>query len=124
MHEVPKTGDPFPDGGEQSTPEEETMKVATLAIATALFTASAAADHVYHGFAQGDGDLYSYGTGDADVTGMQPGVGDSVDVYGRFGTGNDDLFATEPRSGNNVADADRALPRVYQGFGPDPDLSW
>jgi hypothetical protein len=98
--------------------------VATLAIATALFTASAAAEHVYHGIAQGDGNLYSYGPGDDSVTGMQPGVGDSVSVYGRFGIGNDDLFTTEARGGSSVADPDRTLPRIYQGFGPDPDLSW
>lgn len=100
------------------------MKVATLAIVTTLFTAPAAADHVYHGITQGDDDLYGYGAADEGVIAMQPGVGDNVNVYGPFGTGNDDLFTTEDRGGSSVADPDRTLPRVYQGFGPDPDLSW
>ena len=100
------------------------MKVAALAIATALFTASAAADHVYHGIAQGDDDLYGYGPNDERVTGVQPGVGDSFEIYGRFGTDNDDLFSAAERGGSRVADPDRTLPRIYKGFGPDPDLTW
>jgi hypothetical protein len=108
----------------RSRDEEETMKGTTLAIATMLFTASAAADHVYHGFGQGSGDLYGYGAADEKVTAMQPGVGDSVDIYGKFGAGNGDLFPAPERGGSRVEDPDRTLPGIYGGFGPDPDLSW
>jgi hypothetical protein len=100
------------------------MKRLILALATALLAVSALADHVYRGFAEGDSDLYSYGPGDEQVIGMQPGVGDSVDIYGRFGQRNADLFPPTQRGGSSVDNPDRTLPEIYDGFRDDPDLQW
>jgi hypothetical protein len=105
--------------------QEETMKRLIVALLSTLFVASAGATHLYKGLAEGDSDLYGYGVGDQQVTGMQPGIGDrSVEIYGGFGTGNDDLFTPHQRGGSRVDNPDRELPRVYRGFAGDPDLSW
>ena len=100
------------------------MKHLIVAFASILLSASAFADHVYQGFAEGDPDLYGYGPSDEQVIGMQPGVGDSVDIYGRFGQRNPDLFPPTQRGGSSVANPDRTLPEIYNGFGDDPDLQW
>jgi hypothetical protein len=100
------------------------MKPATLAIATTLLCTSAAAEHVYHGVAEGDADLYGYGVGDQDVAAVQPRTGSSTDIYGDFGTRNGDLFTARDRGGSGIANPDRTLPHIYQGFGADPSLGW
>jgi hypothetical protein len=105
--------------------QEETMKRLTVALLSSLFVASAGATHLYKGLAEGEPDLYGYGVGDQQVTGIQPGVGDtSTKIYGDFGRGNDDLFTAQERGGVSVDNPDRSLPRIYKGFAGDPDLSW
>ncbi|MCF7984481.1 MAG: hypothetical protein K9L70_08770 [Thiohalocapsa sp.] len=99
------------------------MQRILLAIAAVVLSASAGAGHVYHGIAEGDSDLYGYGPGDEQVSGVQPGVG-SFDVYGGFGEGNSDLFPPQNRGGAAVDRPDRDLPRIYNEFGDTPDLSW
>lgn len=89
-----------------------------------LFVASASASHVYHGLAEDDPDLYGYGQDDGGVVGVQPGIGDRVDIYGGFGGGNNDLSPNPFRRGGNVGTPDTELPPIYQGFSGDPNLSW
>jgi hypothetical protein len=87
--------------------------------------ATAGATHLYHGLGEGDADLYGYGIGDQEVTAVQPGVGDTgFDIYRGFGGENDDLFTPRDRGASRVDNPDKGLPRIYQGFSGDPDLSW
>lgn len=96
-----------------------------IAVFTAmLFVASASASHVYHGLAEKDSNLYGYGRDDGGVVGVQPGIGDRVDIYGGFGRGNKDLSPNPFRGGTNVPNPDTELPQIYQGFSGDPNLSW
>jgi hypothetical protein len=99
------------------------MKRIISAIAALFLTTAAGAGHVYHGIAEGDPDLYGYGPDDEQATAVQPGVG-SFDFYGGFGQGNSDLFTPGDRGGSAVQNPDRDLPRIYNEFGDDPDLSW
>jgi hypothetical protein len=105
--------------------QEETMKRLTVALISTFFFTSAGAAHLYKGLAEGDSDLYGYGADDQQVTGIQPGVGDtSASIYGGFAEGNDDLFTPHERGGSSVGNPERELPRIYKGFRGDPDLSW
>jgi hypothetical protein len=110
---------------EQKSDEETMMKRLIAAIATTLFMASAGATHVYHGLAEGDPDLHGYGHDDQRFVGVQPGVGDSADIYQGFGPGNSDLFPIlSPVIGSNVENPDQELPRIYKSFSGNRDLSW
>ena len=68
------------------------MKTIVTAIAATFFAAGVSADSIYHGFAQGNPDLSGERAKSAQVTAVQPGVGDSFDRYHGWADGNPDLF--------------------------------
>ncbi len=96
------------------------MKRLITAVETTMLAASAGADVVYHGFAEGNPDLYGYGSRDGGMTGVQPGVGDSVANYRGARAEGGGIFSAEAHGGSNP---DTALPNIYGGFA-DKDLSW
>jgi hypothetical protein len=103
------------------------MKRLIMVIAASMVMASAGASHVYQGLAEGDPNRYGYGPDDQAFVGVQPGVGDRIDIYDGFGWGNDDLFPTVAPVGADRQDTESSfieLPRVYRGFSRNPDLSW
>jgi hypothetical protein len=93
------------------------MTKTILTLAAALFTTSAAASDVYHGLAKGNSDLFDAHPEQSAVVGVQPGVGDRIDIYGPLGRGNTDLFKTVQGSGDSDP-----RPDIYQGFRGNPDL--
>jgi hypothetical protein len=92
------------------------MTKTILTLAAALFATSAAASDVYHGLAKGNPDLISHSQ-QGSVVGVQPGVGDRIDIYGPLGRGNSDLFKTVQGNGDSGP-----RPDIYQGFRGNPDL--
>ena len=95
------------------------MKTLTAAITMALFATTAGADNIYHGLADGNSDLFDQHEPAERIAGVQPGVGDSVDLYWGLADGNPDLFKRGAGDGTGSDD-----PRVYEGFGGNPDLSY
>ena len=85
--------------------------------------ASAAADHVYHGLGSGNSDLSTNPDHD-NMVGVQPGVGDSIDIYRDFAVGNSDLFTRTEQSGGKVENPDKRLPQIYREFQYNSDLNW
>ena len=96
------------------------INMLAVAIASTMFTISASADDVYHGLAGGNVDLYPHDVQNADaVVGIQPGVGDRLDIYGGLKKGNGDLFSGSVATGGSAAEG----PSIYGGFGEgNPDL--
>lgn len=86
---------------------------------TALFAGAVSAASTYHGLEDGNAELGGDRTGVNNVTGVQPGVGDSVDLYHGWAEGNTDLFQRQ------IPDSARSEdPDVYQSFGQNPDLTF
>jgi hypothetical protein len=100
------------------------MKRLIVAIATSMFMASAGASHVYHGLAEGNPSLHGYGHHDQELVGVQPGIGDRVDIYHGLGSGNADLFSVTSPGGSDIRSTDTGLPRIYDSFTRNPDLTW
>ena len=96
------------------------INLLAVAMASTMFTISASADGVYQGFAEGNTDLYPHNVRNADaVVGVQPGVGDRLDIYGGFERGNGDLFSGSAGTGWSASKG----PGIYGGFGErNPDL--
>ncbi len=90
-----------------------------ITIAAALFSATTLADEVYHGLAAGNPDLFDGNQYRAESVGIQPGIGDSFDIYLGLGIGNQDLF--NPVSAPRVSGS---RPNIYQGFRANPDLHY
>lgn len=95
------------------------MKSFTAAIATALFATGAAATDLYQGFAAGNPDLRPEPFNASDITGVQPGVGDSVDRYRGFSDGNPDLFRVKAEDRTYV---EHENPDIYRRLSGNPDL--
>ncbi|MEA3277984.1 MAG: hypothetical protein U9Q81_22400 [Pseudomonadota bacterium] len=96
------------------------MKTIVTAIAATFFAAGVNAHDVYHGLAKGDPDLVDQHPPARQVTGVQPSVGDNVDIYGDIATGNTDLFRSD-RSGPRDSGTD---PDIYHDLGSNPDLQF
>lgn len=92
------------------------MTKTILTLTAVLFATSAAADDVYHGLAEGNPDLFDGHPQQTAVVGVQPGVGDRVDIYGPLGGGNSDLFKSIETGDSGPR------PDIYQGFRGNPDL--
>ena len=90
------------------------------AIAASLFAASVGATDIYHGWGQGNSDLYSSSVTAGDrLASVQPGIGSNFDRYHGFADGNQDLFSGYSQGGvSNAGSAD-----VYKGFSGNPDLN-
>ncbi len=91
------------------------MKALTTLLTTSLLAANAYAVDIYHGFAGGNSDLAVWTSSPSEeITGMQPGVGDSP--YGLGGGHDSALFKSAPSGtpGANRVD-------IYGGF-QNPDL--
>lgn len=59
------------------------MKALTTLLTTSLFAANAYAVDIYQGFADGNSELHAWQRpAAADMTGVQPGIGDSQSRYG------------------------------------------
>ena len=104
----------------EATQRIKKMKRLVAAIASSMFMVSAGAADVYQGWAEGNSDLHPHGVQNVDdVVGIQPGVGDSLYIYGGFRDGNGDLFTGSASTGWSAnKDAD-----IYGGFGRgNPDL--
>lgn len=107
------------------------MKRLMAAIATILFAAGVSADDVYNafgGFAPGTQQLSGISFEPAaPITAMQPGVGDSVTIYGEFQDGNSNLFQwstpTAVGAGGNPPDFGRR-PDIYQEFGGSSEVQF
>ena len=69
------------------------MKKIATAIATALLATGTNAANIYHGFGGDNPDLsVGYASIQTNVTGIQPGVGNSFDRYHGWADNNPDLF--------------------------------
>ncbi len=95
----------------------ETMKRLTAAIAITLFATGVWAGDPYQGFAVGNPDLRTVAFDAADVVGVQPGVGSSIDRYHGWADDNPDLFQ---RFDAEVTD--HTPPDIYGGLNGNPDL--
>lgn len=93
------------------------MKRLTTAIATFMFAAGAGAADLYQGFGAGNPDLGSVAFNADEVTGIQPGVGDSIDRYQGVANGNPDLFKKF-----DATVTDHEAPNIYHGVSDNPDL--
>lgn len=92
------------------------MKALPILLTTSLFAASVSADSIYHGFGAGNGDLVPLQTSETrEMTGVQPGVGDSRGSGSGTG-GEDRLFRGSPAATKAPASWD-----IYNGF-ESPDL--
>ena len=83
------------------------MKTIATAIAAALFATGATASNIYNGFGNNNPDLsVGYASVQMDVTGVQPGIGDSFDRYHGWADSNPDLFSSTgaPRSTHQSPD--------------------
>lgn len=89
-----------------------------IALAIAALSANAAADHVYHGIAQGNADLSTSHPSDRSV-GARPMAATSFDIYRGLAVGNDDLFQSRQWVG-----AAGSRPNIYRGLSPSPDLAY
>ena len=94
------------------------MKTITATIAAALFSVSASASDVYHGLERGNSDI---DTGhEESYAGVQPGVGDSFDIYSGLADGNADLFKSDHSGTTDSGDS----PDIYMGISGNPDLQF
>lgn len=75
------------------------MKILLAAVVTAAFAASAMADDIYNGLAKGNPDLNRGRLANPPVVAVQPGVGDSLNIYHGLDDGNADLFRTPKDEG-------------------------
>jgi len=99
------------------------MKSLVGAVAATVFAASVSAGEIYHGWAQGNPDLYPEEDQVVEVTGVQPGVGDAVDIYRGFGAGNPDLFSGSDSAGSYAKGFEVTDFDIYGGFATaNPDL--
>lgn len=94
------------------------MKTIVTTAAAALFAANVTAADFYHGLDEGNSDLSTPRYSAADVAGVQPSVGDSVDRYHGLADGNPDLFKA---SGTTKSTDD---PDIYNSFSGNPDLQF
>ena len=92
------------------------MKRLLAVIASSFFAAGISAADIYHGFGDGNSDLTNQRLSADDFTGVQPGVGDSVQRYQGWAEGNPDLFKA---SGTTNSTND---PNIYMGVSENPDL--
>ena len=95
------------------------MKTIITAVAATLFTASVSATDLYRGLEEGNTDLSTQVSVD-EFIGVQPGVGDSFDLYGGIGDGNGDLFKADRSGSTDSGDA----PNIYMNISGNPDLSF
>lgn len=100
------------------------MKRLIAAIATTTLMASVSVASIYHGFSDGNPELYSYGSQDDRMTGVQPGVGDSAASYGGTGSESGGVFSANASRGGGMESRNTGFPDVYQGFGGNADISW
>jgi hypothetical protein len=70
-----------------------TVKKIVITAAAMLFAANVTAASVYHGLDAGNTDLNSSQPFAAEVTALQPSVGDRIDIYGRLDERNPDRFS-------------------------------
>jgi hypothetical protein len=103
---------------------------AAIATITLMASASVSADSFYGGFSGGNSELYPNGSQSDHMTGVQPGVGDSVSSYGGTrsysGTQSESggLFSANASGGTNMGTRNTGFPDIYQGFGHNADISW
>jgi len=94
------------------------MKTIVTAIIATSFAASVSAADVYHGLESGNSDI---DTGHAETyAGVQPGVGDSFDLYSGLADGNADLFKSDRSGSTDSGDA----PDIYMSVSGNPDLQF
>ncbi len=75
---------------------------------------------MYKGLAEGNSELHDGHYPGMAMTGVQPGVGDSVDIYHGLADGNPDLFKREAGAFSKGG----VDPDIYQALGGNPDLSF
>lgn len=95
------------------------MKKLIVTITSLFFAAGAGAEVFYSGLADGNSDLGGGGFNADEVTGVQPGVGDSTDSYGIWSRGNPDLF--QAIEGNDQGAEDQR-PDIYGSLRGNSDL--
>ena len=94
------------------------MKTLVKILAAMLFTANAVAGSVYGSFAT-DPDLSVWRSEPSEMTGVQPGVGDTQSAYRGSGTDHA-LFRASPNSMSSEAMNSHRV-NIYSGFN-EPDL--
>jgi len=95
------------------------MKKLIVTITSLFFAAGVGAEGFYSGLASGNSDLSGGGFNAAEVTGVQPGVGDSTDSYGIWSSGNPDLFQAIDGDGRGAEDQ---RPDIYGSLRGNSDL--
>ncbi len=100
------------------------MKRLIAAIATTTLIGSVSAGSIYGGFADGNTELYPYGSHDDRMAGVQPGVGDSVASYSGTRSETSGLFSANASRGGSMENRGSGLPDIYQGFGGSADITW
>ena len=96
------------------------MKTLFAAVVTGVLSASVSADDIYHGWADGNSDLYDQHRPAQSVAAVQPSVGDGFDRYQGWADGNPDLFKND----HGDAWTRSQDPRIYQGFTGNPDITY
>jgi hypothetical protein len=96
------------------------MTTVITSVFAALFAGGVSAASFYHGLENGNSDLSSGGSLSFEYAGVQPGVGDNVDIYGGLDDGNADLFKTD-RTGPSDTGED---PDIYRDLGGSSDLQF
>ena len=94
------------------------MKTIIATIAATLFATGASAVEIYQGL--GSPDLSNQRVSAQDFAGVQPSIGDRVDLYHGLADGNADLFKTERSGPSDSGDA----PDIYSSFSGNPDLQF
>lgn len=97
---------------------------AAIATITLMASASVSADSFYGGFSDGNPELYPYTSQSDHMTGVQPGVGDSVSSYGGTRSESGGLFSANASGGSNMENRNTGFPDIYKGFGHNADISW
>jgi hypothetical protein len=93
------------------------MKIIITAAAASLLTASVSAADIYRHLGEGNWDLAHWNVDTRAITGVQPGGGDSIDIYWGFADGNHDIHQpVGPIAGYTGGVPDDGKP-IYVGPG-------
>ena len=95
------------------------MKTYAAAVFAAIFAGSVSAADAYRDLTRGNPDSYVNAASGSEMSGIQPGVGDSVGRYSGWDDGNPDLFKGD--FGDYAGTED---PDIYGALGGNSDLDF
>lgn len=89
-----------------------------ITAAAILLAANAGAAGFYHGLDNGNSDLSTQPGSAHEFVGVQPGIGDRIDVYHGLADGNSDLLKGD--GSQSIESTGR--PDIYMNISGNPDL--